>query len=39
MAVFFLENDKFFMRGLQAFQRHKVQEEGHDAQALQEMID
>ena len=39
MAVFFLENDKFFMRGLQAFQQHKAQEEGHDAQALQEMID
>jgi len=27
MAVFFLENDKFFMRGLQAFQQHKAQEE------------
>ena len=39
MAVFFLENDKFFTRGLQAFQQYKAQEEGHDAQALQEMID
>lgn len=39
MAVFFLENDKFFTRGLQAFQQHKAQEEGYDAQALQEMID
>lgn len=39
MAVFFLENDKFFARGLQAFQQHKAQEEGHDSQALQEMID
>ena len=39
MAVFFLENDKFFMRGLQAFQQHKAQEEGYDSQALQEMID
>ena len=39
MAVFFLENDKFFMRGLQAFQQHKAQEEQHDAQELQEMID
>lgn len=39
MAVFFLENDKFFMRGLQAFQQHKAQEEGYDAQELQEMID
>ena len=39
MAVFFLENDKFFTRGLQAFQQHKAQEEGHDTKALQEMID
>ena len=38
MAVYFLENDKFFMRGLQAFQQHKSQEEGYDSQALQELI-
>lgn len=38
MAVFFLENDKFFMRGLQAFQQHKAEEPDHDSAALQEMI-
>ena len=38
MAMVFLENDKFFKRGLQAFKTHKVQEEGYDAQELQELI-
>ena len=38
MAMVFLENDKFFKRGLQAFKAHKVQEEGCDAQELQELI-
>ena len=38
MAMVFLENDKFFKRGLQAFKAHKVQEEGYDAQELQELI-
>lgn len=38
MAMVFIENDKFFKRGLQAFKAHKVQEEGYDAQELQELI-
>lgn len=38
MAVFFLENDKFFMRGLQAFQQHKAQDPEYDADVLQKLI-
>ena len=39
MAVYFLENDKFFMMGLQAFQQNKAQEPGYDSTAFQHMID
>lgn len=38
MAVFFLENDKFFMQGLQAFRQHKAQDLEYDADALQKLI-
>lgn len=36
MAMVFLENDKFFVHGLEAFQQYKAQKEGYDAQALEE---
>lgn len=38
MAVFFLENDKFFMQGLQAFRQHKAQDPEYDADVLQKLI-
>lgn len=38
MAVYFLENDKFFLQGLQAFKDYKTQDPEYDAETLNRLI-
>ena len=38
MAVYFLENDKFFMQGLEAFKQYKAQDPKYDSEVLQQLI-
>jgi len=38
MAVYFLENDKFFIQGLEAFKQYKAQDPEYDSEALDLLI-